>query len=103
MDTKANKKKVQINNLVVKYSEFNEEMLDDAVNQAALSLSLLEKGEYKNYWEVAQFMKKYFDKTYGGAWHVIVGESFGSFVTNEVNRLTYFFLTNVAFLVYQHG
>lgn len=36
--------------------------------------------------ELAEVVKREFDEKYGGAWHVIVGKAFGSFVTHEVKR-----------------
>mmetsp|Transcript_4421 Transcript_4421/g.5649 ORF Transcript_4421/g.5649 Transcript_4421/m.5649 type:complete len:82 (-) Transcript_4421:128-373(-) len=40
---------------------------------------------------------------YPGAWHVIVGKSFGSFVTHEVSSIIYFFVGSVGFLIFKHG
>jgi dynein light chain LC8-type len=40
---------------------------------------------------------------YPGAWHVVVGTSFGSYVTHEVSSIIYFFVGAVGFLVFKHG
>ena len=40
---------------------------------------------------------------YPGAWHVIVGKHFGSFVTHETKSIVYFFVGAVGFLVFKHG
>jgi dynein light chain LC8-type len=41
--------------------------------------------------QLAFAIKKEFDKTYGPAWHCIVGTNFGSFVTHSVGGFLYFF------------
>jgi hypothetical protein len=38
------------------------------------------------YYEIAELVKKEAEAKYGGTWHVIVGRSFGSFVSYEVKR-----------------
>ena len=61
------------------------------------------KGELKHYHDIARIIKTEMDEKYPGAWHVIVGKSYGSFVTHQASRLIYFFLGPVGFLVFQHG
>jgi dynein light chain LC8-type len=38
-----------------------------------------------------------------GSWHVIVGSSFGSFVSHEVGTKMLFFIGGTGFLVFRHG
>lgn len=53
--------------------------------------------------DLAQTIKIGLDKTKGGVWNVIVGKSFGSFVTHETKTISYFFIGSMAFLVWRHG
>lgn len=58
---------------------------------------------YKIEKEIAAYVKKEMDQQYGPTWHVIVGESFGSYVTHEQGYFTYFYLGELAFLVFKSG
>jgi dynein light chain LC8-type len=53
--------------------------------------------------DMAQFIKKEFDKKYNPTWHVIVGRSFGSFVTHESGHFVYFYINSIAFLIWKAG
>ena len=44
-----------------------------------------------------------FDKAYGGTWHCIVGRNFGSYVTHETKHFIYFYLGQVAVLLFKSG
>lgn len=80
------KKQIKVGAVNVIYSEVTDAMRDDAVAQASTAVATLIKGEYQHYWQLAKFLKEYFDKTYNGTWHVVVGESYGTSVTNEVSK-----------------
>ena len=45
-------------------------------------------------------IKKEFDKKYGPTWHCIVGRNFGSYVTHETKNFIYFYLGQVAVLLF---
>lgn len=49
----------------------------------------------------ATFLKKELDLLYGASWHVIVGLSFGSHVTHEQGYFVYFYIGEVAFLIFK--
>lgn len=51
--------------------------------------------------DIAASMKKEMDKTYGPTWHAIVGKSFGSFVSHESGNFIYFYVDNLAFLLFK--
>mmetsp|Transcript_7113 Transcript_7113/g.17666 ORF Transcript_7113/g.17666 Transcript_7113/m.17666 type:complete len:116 (-) Transcript_7113:230-577(-) len=76
---------------------------DFAVEIAKKGVVSLFKNERRSFCEVAQYIKKEFDKTYSGAWHVLVGKHFGAWVTHEAHKLMYFHIGQVAFLIYRHG
>lgn len=53
--------------------------------------------------DIASHIKKEFDRKYTPTWHVFVGRNFGSFVTHETHHYTYFYLGQVAFLIFKSG
>ena len=44
-----------------------------------------------------------FDKKYGPTWHAVVGRNFGSYVTHETKNFIYFYLGQVAVLLFKSG
>lgn len=46
---------------------------------------------------------KEFDKKYNPTWHCIVGRNFGSYVTHETKHFIYFYLGQVAILLFKSG
>lgn len=48
-------------------------------------------------------IKKEFDKKYGPTWHCVVGRNFGSYVTHETKHFIYFYLGQVAILLFKSG
>lgn len=48
-------------------------------------------------------IKKEFDKKYGPTFHCIVGRNFGSYVTHETKHFIYFYLGQVAVLLFKSG
>ncbi|CAH8463603.1 unnamed protein product [Heterobilharzia americana] len=83
---------------VVKNADMPEEMQQFAVDTAAKAMCdcNIEK-------DIASFVKKEFDKTYNPTWHCIVGRNYGSYVTHETHHFIYFYLNNVAILLYKSG
>jgi hypothetical protein len=51
----------------------------------------------------AAHIKKEFDKKYHPTWHCIVGRNFGSYVTHETKHFIYFYLGQVAILLFKSG
>lgn len=68
------------------HSNMSSKMNDYCISLASFKLKEFDKGEYSHYKDIAKELKEDFDKKYGGSWHVIVGKSFGSFVTAERNK-----------------
>jgi dynein light chain LC8-type len=87
----------------VLYSEMNEadqSSLIEIATNALLSQERSEKTLYHK--DVAQIVKTDLDAK-GGCWHVIVGRSYGSFVTHETKTMCHFMVGPVAFLIWRHG
>merc|ERR1712126_113019 len=90
---KVNKNKMSDRKAVIKNADMFEEMQQDAVDCATQAL---EK-------DIAAYIKKEFDKKYNPTWHCIVGRNFGSYVTHETKHFIYFYLGQVAILLFKSG
>ena len=84
------------------------DMQQDAID---ISTQALEKFNIEK--DIAAFIKKEFDKKYNPTWHCIVGKSlpthsptgrnFGSYITHETKHFIYFYLGQVAILLFKSG
>lgn len=83
---------------VIKNADMTSTMQDDAVRTA---LTALEKFNIEK--DIAAYIKKEFDKKYAPTWHCIVGRNFGSYVTHETKHFIYFYLGQVAILLFKSG
>ena len=93
MASKGNTKKI-----VVKSVDMSEEMQADATElaQQAVDKYTVEK-------DMAAFLKKEFDAKYDKTWHCVVGKNFGSYVTHETKHFIYFYVGNLAVLLFRAG
>jgi len=92
------KGKMATGRVVVKALDMVEEVKEHAISAAKEALA-----EYKLERDVAKQVKQIFDKKYEPTWHCIVGKSFGSFVTHETNCFIYFYVDDIAFLLWKSG
>ncbi|KAG2470654.1 dynein light chain 1, cytoplasmic-like [Polypterus senegalus] len=53
--------------------------------------------------DIAGYIKKEFDRRYNPTWHCTVGKNFGSSVTHETKHFVYFYLGQVAILLFKSG
>nr|XP_027325799.2 dynein light chain 1, cytoplasmic isoform X2 [Anas platyrhynchos] len=83
---------------VIKNADMSEEMQQDAVECATQALE-----KYNIEKDIAAHIKKEFDKKYNPTWHCIVGRNFGSYVTHETKHFIYFYLGQVAILLFKSG
>lgn len=83
---------------IVKSADMSEEMQIAAAECAghALETCNVEK-------DIAAHIKREFDKRYGPTWHCIVGRNFGSYVTHESKHFIYFYLGQMAILLFKSG
>ncbi|KAL3812922.1 hypothetical protein ACJIZ3_014190 [Penstemon smallii] len=84
--------------VVIKSADMNEDIQKEAVEVA---IAAFEKYSVEK--DVAENIKKVFDKKYGPTWHCIVGKNFGSYVTHETNHFVYFYLDMKAVLLFKSG
>eukprot|EP00411_Alexandrium_monilatum_P124289 CAMPEP_0175652772 /NCGR_PEP_ID=MMETSP0097-20121207/10538_1 /TAXON_ID=311494 /ORGANISM="Alexandrium monilatum, Strain CCMP3105" /LENGTH=122 /DNA_ID=CAMNT_0016958769 /DNA_START=91 /DNA_END=456 /DNA_ORIENTATION=- len=81
---------------VIKNADMAEDMQQDAIDCATQALE-----KYNIEKDIAAFIKKEFDKKYNPTWHAIVGRNFGSYVTHETKHFIYFYLGQVAILLFK--
>ena len=81
---------------VLKNGEMNKEMQQDAIDCAKVAL---EKFNIEK--DIADYIKKEFDKKYNPSWHCVVGRNFGSYVTHEKEHFIYFYIGQVAVLLFK--
>ncbi|GAB0092967.1 Dynein light chain [Sergentomyia squamirostris] len=93
-----NRRKMSDRKAVIKNADMSEEMQQDAVDCATQALE-----KYNIEKDIAAFIKKEFDKKYNPTWHCIVGRNFGSYVTHETRHFIYFYLGQVAILLFKSG
>merc|ERR1711966_60438 len=95
---KKNKMSTDQRRAVVKNADMSDEMQQDSCDIATAALA-----KYGIEKDVAAHIKKDFDKKYNPTWHCIVGRNFGSYVTHETKHLIYFYLGQVAILLFKSG
>ncbi|XP_018483689.1 uncharacterized protein LOC108854585 [Raphanus sativus] len=83
---------------VIKSADMKEDMQKEAIH---IAITAFEKYSVEK--EVAENIKKEFDKIHGPTWHCIVGRNFGSYVTHETNHFVYFYLDQKAVLLFKSG
>jgi dynein light chain LC8-type len=83
---------------VIKNADMTEAMQQDAIDCACTAT-----GKYNIEKDVAAYIKKEFDKRHNPTWHCIVGRNFGSYVTHETKHFIYFYLGQMAFLLFKSG
>ena len=96
---------------VIKNADMSEDMQQDAIDCATQALE-----KYNIEKDIAAFIKKEFDRKYAvyqssfhqilrysPTWHCVVGRNFGSYVTHESKHFIYFYLGQVAILLFKSG
>ncbi|KAK9287864.1 hypothetical protein L1049_016306 [Liquidambar formosana] len=84
--------------VVIKSADMIYDMQKEAVD---IAIAAFEKHGVEK--DVAEHIKKEFDKKHGPTWHCIVGRNFGSYVTHETNHFVYFYLDQKAVLLFKSG
>ncbi|XP_030442488.1 dynein light chain 1, cytoplasmic [Syzygium oleosum] len=83
---------------VVRETDMLQAMQQEALNLASKALDSFDVTEPT---DIARFIKKEFDRTYGGGWQCIVGTDFGSFVTHCSGCFIYFCVGSLAILLFR--
>uniref|UniRef100_A0A1I7ZZW3 Dynein light chain n=1 Tax=Steinernema glaseri TaxID=37863 RepID=A0A1I7ZZW3_9BILA len=50
---------------------------------------------------IASHLKRKFDEAFGPTWHCIAGSNFGSFISNRQGHFLYFYLDNIAVMLFK--
>ncbi|KAI5735603.1 dynein light chain LC6, flagellar outer arm-like [Diaphorina citri] len=56
-----------------------------------------------NFADLAAYIKKEFENKYGPAWHCVVGQGFGSFVTHDRSSFIYLYIGMDGILLFRHS
>jgi dynein light chain LC8-type len=83
---------------VIKNADMSMDMQQNAVDTATAALE-----KYNIEKDVAAYIKKEFDIKYFPSWHCIVGRNFGSYVTHETKSFIYFYMGQIAILLWKSG
>ncbi|KAK7312966.1 hypothetical protein VNO77_37249 [Canavalia gladiata] len=83
---------------VIGETDMLQTMQQDALDLASKALDSFDVTEAI---EIARFIKKEFDSVHGPGWQCIVGTDFGSFVTHCCGCFIYFFIGNLAILLFR--
>ena len=83
---------------IIKNSDMTEDMKQDAINVATKAID-----SYNIEKDIACYIKKEFDRKHNPTWHCIVGRNFGSYVTHETKHFIYFYLGQIAVLLFKSG
>ncbi|XP_027901824.1 dynein light chain 2, cytoplasmic-like [Vigna unguiculata] len=89
---------VPLKKVIIKSADMIPDMQKEAVD---IAVAAFEKYNVEK--DVAEQVKKEFDKRHGPTWHCIVGRNFGSYVTHETNHFVYFYLDQKAVLLFKSG
>ncbi|CAG9320322.1 unnamed protein product [Blepharisma stoltei] len=81
---------------IIKSADMSEDMQQDAIESTVRAIQT--EAVFK---DIAGYIKKDFDRRYGPTWHCITGNSFGTFVTHEERHYIYFFLDELAVLLFK--
>ncbi|KAA8527437.1 hypothetical protein F0562_034848 [Nyssa sinensis] len=84
--------------VIIKSADMKDDMQKEAVD---IAITAFEKHNVEK--DVAEYIKKEFDKKHGPTWHCIVGKNFGSYVTHETNHFVYFYLDSKGVLLFKSG
>ncbi|CAH8482761.1 unnamed protein product [Schistosoma intercalatum] len=77
--------------------------MHEDIQQKAVETTVTAIEKYTVEKDIAAYIKMEFDKYYHPTWHCIVGKHFGSYVTHELNCFIYFYIKDVAILLYKCG
>ena len=83
---------------ILKNYDMQQDLREDAF---VVAKEALNKFSIEN--EIACFIKEEFDKRHNPTWHCVVGRNFGSYVTYDSQHFIFFYLGQIAVLLYKCG
>ncbi|CAK9224071.1 unnamed protein product [Sphagnum troendelagicum] len=83
---------------VIGETDMPQKMQEHAMRCASEALDLHEISDCK---DIACYIKKQFDKTYGPGWQCVSGTSFGSYITHSSGSFIHFCLGRLAVMLFR--
>ncbi|SPC63347.1 probable Dynein light chain 1, cytoplasmic [Ustilago sp. UG-2017b] len=80
----------------IKNVDMSEEMQSETIE---IAYDALEKFTVEK--DMAGHVKRTMDSKFGPTWHAVVGQRYGSYVTHETKHFIYFYLGQMAFLLWR--
>lgn len=80
----------------IKFADISDEMQNDAVDVATKAIQ-----EHQMEKDIAAHIKREFDKKHSPTWQCIVGRQFGADVVHESKNFVYFYLGQLAVLLWK--
>ncbi|CDR88910.1 probable Dynein light chain 1, cytoplasmic [Sporisorium scitamineum] len=81
---------------VIKNVDMSDEMQSETIE---IAYDALEKFTVEK--DMAGHVKRTMDQKFGPTWHAVVGQKYGSYVTHETKHFIYFYLGQMAFLLWR--
>ncbi|PWY98021.1 putative dynein light chain 1, cytoplasmic [Testicularia cyperi] len=81
---------------VIKNVDMAEDMQQQTID---IAIEALEKFTVEK--DMAGHVKRTMDQKFGPTWHAVVGQRYGSYVTHETKHFIYFYLGQMAFLLWR--
>ncbi|KAJ3616443.1 hypothetical protein Zmor_011898 [Zophobas morio] len=75
--------------------------MEETLQQSAIDCAIHALETYPTEREMAVYIKEEFDRKYSFSWHCVVGRNFGSYVTHEARYFIYFYVGQMAFLLFR--
>jgi len=82
----------------IEVCEMPDDMRDDAIREASNAAE--HKDSEK---EISKAIKKYFDNKYQPCWNCVVGKSFSGHVSYQAKHFIFFYVKQIAVLLYKMG
>jgi dynein light chain LC8-type len=82
----------------IEICEMIDDMRDDAIREAGNAAE--HKDSEK---EISKAVKKYFDNKYQPCWNCVVGKSFNAYVSYQAKHFIFFYVKQIAVLLYKMG
>uniref|UniRef100_A0A6P5LY04 Dynein light chain n=1 Tax=Phascolarctos cinereus TaxID=38626 RepID=A0A6P5LY04_PHACI len=80
----------------------NADVLEE-MQQASVECATQALEKYNIEKDITAYIKKEFDKKYNPTWHCIMGRNFSSYMKHETKHFIYFYLGQVAILLFKSG
>ncbi|CAD8107105.1 unnamed protein product [Paramecium sonneborni] len=83
---------------VIKQMDMSDEMQREVIE---VSRQAIDKSSTDQ--QIASYIKDELRAKYHGTWHCIVGRNFGSYVTHETKHYIYFYIGQLAIMLFKTG